>query len=416
MRILIIAGTPSNYKSIKGGYNSGGWIAALENQLVKLKEIELAVCFHLADEPFKVVQGVVTYYPMPVVKENKLKKIIYGIVNKSTTYEESLWGQYYNLYHSVVQDFKPDLIQVFGSEAPFGLVSDICNIPVVLHIQGLLNPIFNALMPYNVSWRDYIHCCSIRKLYGRYMMKKTWEQNCYRELHIMSNIHYFLGRTEWDRRCLESLQNNYNYYKCNEILRNEFYTIEKRNNPNSFKIISVGSGLVSKGFDVILKCANVLKNYFKVEFEWNVYGNINSSYFEKITGIRACNVNVILRGVANAGQLKNSILNSTVYYHPSYIENSPNSLCEAQILGCPVVGTYVGGIPSLIKDGITGFLVPANDPYQSASILKELFCDRTLNERIGSTGKREATERHNPETIALKLVKTYTDILDSKLV
>jgi len=43
--------------------------------------------------------------------------------------------------------------------------------------------------------------------------------------------------------------------------------------------------------------------------------------------------------------------------HPSYIDNSPNSICEAQILGLPVVATNVGGVESLIENGKTGLLI-----------------------------------------------------------
>ncbi len=55
------------------------------------------------------------------------------------TYKEKL--------KQVVDDFMPDIIHVFGSEQQLGLVSSVTEIPVLLHIQGLLNPIYNALLP-----------------------------------------------------------------------------------------------------------------------------------------------------------------------------------------------------------------------------------------------------------------------------
>lgn len=51
------------------------------------------------------------------------------------------------LLKGVIDDFKPDVIEVFGSESFMGLVAKKTKIPVVLHIQGVLTPYFNAYFP-----------------------------------------------------------------------------------------------------------------------------------------------------------------------------------------------------------------------------------------------------------------------------
>ena len=56
-----------------------------------------------------------------------------------------------------------------------------------------------------------------------------------------------------------------------------------------------------------------------------------------------------------------------VFAISSYIENSPNSLCEAMQAGMPCVATYAGGIPSLVEDGRTGLLFPPGDAPLLAS-------------------------------------------------
>lgn len=60
-----------------------------------------------------------------------------------------------NELRRVVEDFKPDVIEVFGSESSLGLVSTITDIPVILHIQEYLNPYQVAYLPPCISKMEY---------------------------------------------------------------------------------------------------------------------------------------------------------------------------------------------------------------------------------------------------------------------
>ena len=104
-----------------------------------------------------------------------------------------------------------------------------------------------------------------------------------------------------------------------------------------------------------------------------------------------------------------------MYIHPSYIDNSPNSICEAQMLGCPVIATNVGGIPSLIDNGVDGLLVPANDPYQMASLIKELHENKTLQISISNNAKIKAINRHDKSIITNQLLNIYKYIINDSI-
>lgn len=166
-----------------------------------------------------------------------------------------------------------------------------------------------------------------------------------------------------------------------------------------------------KGFDLILKTAKLLKEQYALDFDWKVFGNIKPSFVEKQLGIYHKDVCVKLEGVANAVQLKQELENATVYAHTAYIENSPNSVCEAQILGIPVIATNVGGVISLIDEGETGYLVPANDPYQMAFFIEQLYENKKLNIEIGGRARKKALERHNKGKIIEDLIQTYRIII-----
>ena len=56
----------------------------------------------------------------------------------------------------------------------------------------------------------------------------------------------------------------------------------------------------------------------------------------------------------------------------SYIENSPNSLAEAMLVGMPCVASFVGGIPSMVDDGRTGLLYPVDDVALLAAQIRQV--------------------------------------------
>jgi glycosyltransferase involved in cell wall biosynthesis len=198
------------------------------------------------------------------------------------------------------------------------------------------------------------------------------------------------------------------------MLRENFYRTLLRFNPNKLRIVTTISAAVYKGYDMILKTAKILKNIGKTDFEWLVFGNISPNFYEKSLGVKHEDVNVKLCGVATPEVLIETFLKCTLYFHPSYIDNSPNSICEAQICGCPVVACSVGGVDSLVSHGLSGFLVPANDPYMAASRILQLYRDRDLNECMGLASKQIASERHNRDSIVNGLLDVYNMIIENK--
>lgn len=104
-------------------------------------------------------------------------------------------------------------------------------------------------------------------------------------------------------------------------------------------------------------------------------------------------------------------MNADIFIHPSYIDNSPNSVCEAQICGLPVIAANVGGVSSLIEHKKTGLLVPANAPYDICYWIKELINNDNLRESLSNNAVFTAKERHNPQTIVKNILEVYQSIL-----
>lgn len=414
MRVLWFTNTSSCYKSGSGNYyNGGGWISSLEMEMKKRKEIELGVCFYVrsVSKPKKEKQEGATYYLLP----RSAKTIKYTLKTIIKKPEETTW-EHEKLaipeLINVVKDFNPDIIQVFGSENIYGLIANHVSIPVVLHVQGILTTCLNSFLPPFVSWQMYLwQSFSWNNVLRRISDRIAWRRNSVTEQRMMQSIKYFMGHSVWDERVTRLFSPDSTYYYCSEMLRNTFYDSSNgRVLPAKPVFVTTISLPLYKGYDLLLKTARELKKVMP-DFEWKVFGYVNDKFIGKVFKVNHEDVNVSLMGVASAEQIKDALLHATAYVHTSYIENACNSVCEAQILGVPCIAAYVGGIPSIINDGQTGFLVPTNDPYQMAFLMQFLAENPAINIEIGEKARQTAMKRHGRSMIVGRVMEIYTDIL-----
>lgn len=409
MRILWFSVTPSLFNPGSNGHNGGGWIASLEQIVRKEKSIELGVAFHFPDNGFKYENDGVCYYPIAPKK----KSFIDRLISRNEEIENTA------RYLKIIEDFRPDVIHIFGSENDFGLICAHTQIPVVIHIQGCMPPYHNALFPVGLSKWDFIFGKGLSLNYRFIGLRSdgAFRKAAEREVRIIQNCKYFMGRTEWDKRLIDLFNPQATYFHCEEALRDSFIQgTAKWEYPTSDKkiITSVISRPWYKGCDLILKTAALLKRFTDLNFEWRVYGIPEMRFYEAKYKIKAKDVNVKVMGTASKEELVEALCKTNCYVHTSYIDNSPNSLCEAQILGVPILATHVGGISSLIDDGCNGILFPANAPYTAASLIKQLTSDRELAERLSSNAIERATKRHNPNDIKESLLNIYSSIINHK--
>jgi glycosyltransferase involved in cell wall biosynthesis len=407
MKVLWLSGNPGLYASHKTGYNGGGWIGALEAIIKQQENVELGIAFFYDDDCFKNKIDGTTYYPISIYN-TKIEKVKHNLFYEKYDHLEI------QKIKRILDDFKPDVIHVWGSELSFGLIAKYTDIPMVIHIQGILNPYKNVLFIPGVSMLKFItsNGSSIFRWILNVQALRFWKHNSKREIEIFKNSKYFIGRTHWDKSIASLLSPNASYFYCSELLRSPFYIANswKYHEREKFIITSVLSNPSYKGIDLVLKCAHILKTYHTHDFEWNIFGVSECRFAEKLTKIKASEVSVKLHGIANADLLIEELQNSSMYVHTSYIDNSPNSVCEAQMLGMPVIATNVGGVSSLIENSISGILVPANDPFYLASQIIGLFKNSDRASHLGENARKTAMKRHDKEAIKKDLLQTYNTI------
>lgn len=413
MRILFLSDIPVwsiDNNVVNNPHNGSGWIASLVYSLASTTNTECAVAFCGSGRWGERKENI-TYFPMPVFSslKSKMQRKI------SVSMEEKLTLPY--LLEAITQ-FSPDVIHVFGSENALGKVSEHTTIPCIIHIQGFLPSYYNAKFPPCTSRWDYIVKFLLHpmKLYRFCWFDKVFKFRAEREAQIVKNCHNFFGRTEWDKSIVSVYNPNARYFYCSEMLRNVFYQNQGKWQAVERKkkvIVSVLSTPTYKGHDLILKTAQMLKQYRNFDFQWKIFGGMDVAFWENKLGVSADELNVVSCGTVTAEQLKNELLQADLFVHPSYIDNSPNSVCEAQLLGMPVIAANVGGLSSLIDDGRTGFLVPANDPVMFTARIDQIFCDIELSKMLGKNAAATAQKRHEPETVTADCLSAYQKMVDN---
>lgn len=413
MKILWFSVTQSLYGQNTTTHNGGGWISSLERIVRNISDVQLAVAFidRSSEGKFKVVTDNVVYYPMTIVRSKKER-----LIDKFNI--DSIDKDILNSCRKVVEDYNPDVIHVFGSEWCFGLISEYTNIPVVIHLQGSWPPYRNAQYPPGYSRKEeIIDRWYNPKAFLQFILDERRSfQRARREEKILSITNYFMGRTRWDKALTKFYSPKSEYFYCSEALRSDIvdsnikWNLQKR---SKYVLVTVGGGHVLKGLDVILKTAQLLKTRGDIDFEWRLLGPTpaNIRKFEKKASILCRDVCVKPLGRKSAKEVQQNLIDASLYVHAAYIDNSPNSICEAQYLGLPVISTYVGGIPSLFRDDYPpDYLVPTNDPYYMASKIVEVLKNEALSLSMSKSNLEIATYRHSEECILNDLLRCYKEI------
>lgn len=400
------------YLYAQSGLVIGGWQDSLEKIVRTCRDIELHVAFatYDANAQVKVVDGV-TYHPLRMCYSlvEKVQKRFSWKPEEKHSVEEAL---------RVIDFVKPDLIHVFGCEWPYGLVAEHVDIPVVIHIQGAIVPYYNAQYPpkYNVSTFVADAGLNLKKQLRLFCSTMSSKSRRDMESRIWKCVSHYMGRTSWDCALTHTLHSGASYHHVNEALRPSFLSTTKRwrgVGDGRLKLHTTGISTFWKGPDVLLKTAHVLKS-MGVDFEWQVAGHIESSIkrvVEKKEGMKFEDNNITILGFTQPDDLVDKLCECSIYVHTAYIENSPNSICEAQLLGVPVVSTMVGGIETLVRNGQDGVLVPANDPWRLAYEILRLWNDKGRMLEYSESTRKFALERHNPDNILRDLLLCYNSLI-----
>jgi glycosyltransferase involved in cell wall biosynthesis len=418
LKILWFTNSPSLSEDYLDNKSIGrGWIAALEAQITKIATIELGVCFILDRrvKPFRL--GITKYYPIYVSSpKGKIKKVV------SRWTKPILNESHVQPYLEVIQDFKPDVIHIFGTEDVFGLIISKTKVPCVIHIQGNLivchykwysGLTLLDILKYSKKW-------SLIKGFGLYHNYWINKKEAIRERKIFQQASFFMGRTDWDRRITSVLSPDSKYFHCDELMRPEFYSHEwlPKKNKKTYVLITIIRKNIYKGLETIFESKRILKEIkLNHKIIWKIAG-INSTdeislLLERKYKSTFIENDIQLLGSLQEKELINEMLEADLFIHPSHIDNSPNSVCEAMLIGMPIITTFAGGIPSIIENKKEGLLVQDGDPYVLAGTIKEVIENNNVATELGFNARAKAVKRHDPDKIINDLLNIYSSVREA---
>lgn len=102
---------------------------------------------------------------------------------------------------------------------------------------------------------------------------------------------------------------------------------------------------------------------------------------------------------------------SDLFVLPSLFEGTPLTLMEAMMSGLPVVTTATCGMKDVVRDGVTGLLVPTRSPQRLAGAMEALLSDAALRARLGREAQRQALARYTWDAVSTIVSETYEQLL-----
>ena len=398
----------------------GGWLTGLSNDLADDKEIELSVAFPLLKES-TMINGKVdnfNYYAFP------------NDCPKTTVYNPKIE----KYLEQILIEVKPDIIHIFGTEYPHTLAMiNVCDKfdlidKVIINIQGLCSVCavhYLSGVPNNIqkkyTFRDFVKQDNLIQQRNKFIKRGQFE------IIALQKARHIIGRTDWDKACTQQISPNAKYHFCNETLRDEFYkhnwdiqTCEK------YSIFISQSSYPLKGFHFMLEAMpEILKNHpdahiyttgknpLKIE---SVIDKLRMSSYSKYIGqiIKREHLEdkVTFMGILNEEEMCNAFMKAHVFVSPSSIENSPNSVGEAMILGVPTITSDVGGVKNMLTHDVEGLVYQHDAPYMLAHYVCEVFANDSLTLKFSKNARKHASIMHNRKTNLETMLGIYKEIIE----
>ena len=193
----------------------------------------------------------------------------------------------------------------------------------------------------------------------------------------------------------------------------DWNTVSRRPGPPSgILITTVGNIRRVKGHDVFIKAAaSIAPRFPNVSF--SIAGDVlEHDYFAELqTLIVDLNLSDRFHFTGGITNLREHLSAADIFVLPSRSEGFSNAIVEAMAAALPVVATNVGGNAEAVKNGVSGLLVPSDDPAALSAAITQLLSDPSQAMAMGIAGKALAAEYFTTEAMMHRITAAYGDLL-----
>lgn len=296
-----------------------------------------------------------------------------------------------------IHKIQPDIIESFGTEGPFSYAGVTSGYPCIIKIQGIIS---KNLQEMGFRPQSY--------LWWRYYVTQFTERLTFRRC---SDV---IADNEFMASFARKENPNTRVHFIPNLIAPLFFQIEQNWSQPRKNILFVGSLKPDKGIFDLLEAFRHL-HVSGVQANLRVVGTGSADVTGKIRnlvadyGIQDC---CTLLGHLDHEQIVLEMQQAAFLVHPAWVDFSPNSVYEAMVAGLGVVATQVGGLPYMVDESETGYLVEARNSSALATIMMLLINNPAEQQRLGTNAMHKMRLRFDEDKILDNLLTVYNDIIE----
>lgn len=417
MRVLwIMYNTLGNAARILNGASSqsGTWIDATSGHLLNMNDkVTLAVAV-IDNKPAKIVdqESGVVYYGVSGVERCRGKR--------DSKTAKKMWA-------AVLDDFKPDIIQIWGTDFSNGLdVADVSKeIPVVVYIQGVIRAIDkykNGSLPFtelrhHINFLDKIKCIKLVMNQRNLHKQVTYEEQ------LVNRVKNIIIDSDWCESQYRGFCRDLKPYRLSFAV-NQAFLKERWDLGHARKntIFCIAGRTPYKGLYQAIKAMAIVKRQIP-DVRLIIPGDMTPqgsalltrspylAYLDKLIETKGLKDNIVFCGRLNTEQMIQQMLSANAFVTPSCIENSPSSLREAMYLGMPCISSFAGSIYEFMVHNSNGLLYRFEEYDDLAFHIIKVLLQPDFAVTIGNNAFDSIREKHSQTFLGKDLYRIYENVL-----
>lgn len=300
-------------------------------------------------------------------------------------------GEGKKLIENLVRDLSPDLIHAHDT---YGIMVKDIPIPKVFTVHGFIYA-DTLLAKGKFKW--------LRSKIWELIEKKSWAK----QPNIISISPYVRERlngiTDANIFDIDNPISDAFFNLTRQEVTGTIFTsavITPRKNP--IQLVKAVAILISKGINVKLRIAGSIND---IEY---------AQILEKTIKDHNLQDHVTLLGRINTTEIQNELCKASIYALASLEENSPMGIEEAMAVGVPVVTSNRCGMPYMVKNGETGFLINPFDEHDIANKCERILTNSELARNMQIKARQLALELYHSEQVAKRTIAVYHEIVKSQ--
>lgn len=287
---------------------------------------------------------------------------------------------------AIINSYKPNLIHVH-SAATYGMIGLLCG--------------FN---PYIVSlWGSDVYI----------MPKRSFLHLNFLKLNLLRASKIFSTSTAMAREATKYTKKPI-YITPFGVDIQQFRPLKKNNIFNKKDIIIGTTKSLEKvyGIDYLIEAFSILnRRYDNYQLKLLIVGDgSEKGNLQNLVASKGLQDNVIFIPKVSPDKMPQICNMIDIFVVLSNSESFGVSILEASACGIPIVATKIGGIPEVVKDGITGFLIPPADPSAAANAIAKLIIDINLRSQMGRVGREFVKRNYNFQYNLDNMISLYKQI------